>query len=93
MRIQSKPVQSLCFVPFLLTVLMAIEPVVLSVLGLNFMQLRGRRRIVFLEMFCGRRRIMHVPYVMRKRLENLNVYKEEVGGLSFDVKERERLWL
>lgn len=33
---------------------------------------------------------MHVHYVMRKRLENLNVYKEEVGRLSFDMKERER---
>lgn len=33
---------------------------------------------------------MHVPYVMRKRLENLNVYEEEVGGLSFDTKGRER---
>lgn len=49
---------------------------------------------MFPEMFCGRRRIMHVHYVMRKRLENLNVYKEEVGRLSFDMKERERerLW-
>lgn len=29
---------------------------------------------------------MHVLYVMRKSLENLQVYEEEVGGLSFDVK-------
>lgn len=46
---------------------------------------------MFLEMLCGRRRIMHMPYVMRKRLENLHVYEEEVGGLAFDVKARKRL--
>lgn len=47
---------------------------------------------MFLEMLCGRRRIMHVPYVMRKRLENLHVYEEQVGGLAFDVKAREWPW-
>lgn len=47
---------------------------------------------MFLEMLCGRRRIMHVPYVMRKRLENLRVYEKEVGGLAFDVNARERPW-
>lgn len=35
---------------------------------------------------------MRVPYVMRKRLENLHVYKEEVGGLAFDIKMREWPW-
>lgn len=47
---------------------------------------------MFLEMLCGRRRIMHVPYVMRNRLENLRAYEEQVGGLAFDVKARERPW-
>lgn len=31
---------------------------------------------------------MHVPYVMRRSLENLPGYEEEVGGLAFDVKSR-----
>lgn len=47
---------------------------------------------MFLEMLCGRRRIMHMPYVMRKRLENFHVYEEEVGGLAFNVKAREQPW-
>lgn len=31
-------------------------------------------------------------YVMRKRLKNLHVYEEEVGGLAFEVKAKERPW-
>lgn len=33
---------------------------------------------MFLEMLCGRGRIMHVPYVMRKSLENLPVDRKSV---------------
>ena len=43
-------------------------------------------------MLCGRTRIVHVPYVMRERLENLHVNKEEVGGLAFDVQARKGPW-
>jgi len=60
------------------------------VLGLVLVWLRGR--IVSLEMLCGRTRIVHVPYVMRERLENLHVNKEEVGGLAFDVQARKGPW-